>query len=345
VLHHCPFGLLHCFKQSAFDTYGFDIYVRLYAPYLQNVFLHTGTWLTVVMAVGRYAAICRPLQARHLVGVRPTGIAVLLTVVVWTLLDLPQIWTFNVVLFDCSPPGTRYYVLDQGLFVLRHNVQTAFTYVWAVVGFLLPVLLLSYCNVHLIRALRESIRVRRLYRVNPRATSPGSRISPTLIAIVCMYLVLITPSELLRFYYYAVHADADGHETVELFTAAIVVTNVLQTLNFAVNFVLYCIVNVHFRRTCFDLVYRLRRCCCRSSSSTSTAHASASPFGNLRGEGTKRRSSSSAALRCGSQSRQQCSWHSSSAGSNFLSRETYCVGHTGGGRPVESDATGCETAL
>jgi hypothetical protein len=318
--------------------------VQTYATYFQNVFLHTGTWLTVVMAVGRYAAICRPLQARHLVGVRPTRIAVLLTFVVWTLLDLPKIWTYEVVVVDwCSPPGTRYYVLDHGLLVVRTDVKTAFTYVWALVGFFLPVMLLSYCNVHLIRALRESIRVRRLYRVSPRATSPGSRISPTLIAIVCMYLVLITPSELLHFYYYAV-----GRDSVEMFNAAIVVTNVLQTLNFAVNFVLYCIVNVHFRRTCFELVYRLCRCCCCCcccKSSSASASLSSRPFGHHARADSNRRSSSSAALRCGSQHRLRRSWHNSSAGSNYCSKE-YCAAHASVGRPtVWSDGTGCETAL
>ena len=39
------------------------MYVQLYGPYLQNTFMHTGCWLTVLMATGRYAAICRPLQA------------------------------------------------------------------------------------------------------------------------------------------------------------------------------------------------------------------------------------------------------------------------------------------
>jgi len=61
-------------------------------------------------------------------------------------------------------------------------------------------------------------------------------VTPTLVAVVCMYLVLITPSELLQFYYYAVRP-----ETVELFNTVIVAANVLVTGNFAFNFVLYCI--------------------------------------------------------------------------------------------------------
>jgi hypothetical protein len=178
------------------------------------------------MAAGRYAAICRPLQARHLVGAKATRIAVVGTFLVWTVLELPKAWTYGVVKVECSGVGSGstgepvidYYILDEGYLVVHSGFKTAFTYIWASLGFwapsccsslrfFLPVVTLAYCNVHLVRALRESLRVRRLYRVSPRATSPGSRISPTLVAIVCMYLVLITPSELLHFYYYAIGRD------------------------------------------------------------------------------------------------------------------------------------------
>jgi len=50
-------------QQSAFHGDElFRMYAQLYGPYLQNIFMHTGCWLTVIMAAGRYAAICRPLQ-------------------------------------------------------------------------------------------------------------------------------------------------------------------------------------------------------------------------------------------------------------------------------------------
>lgn len=148
------------------------------------------------------------------------------------------------------------YILDHGKFVLNGAVYMTFIYVWSLLGFVLPVLMLIYCNVHMVRALRESYRLRRLYAVSARvATSCGSRVTPTLVAIVCiyllvcMYLVLITPSELIQFFYYVVR-----RESAELFSTAIVATNVLLTMNFAFNFLLYCIVNVHFRATLRQLV-------------------------------------------------------------------------------------------
>ena len=249
---YCASGLLTGLlsrSQTAFTERSVWLYSKIYGPYFQNTFMHTGTWLTVIMAAGRYTAICRPIEARYLLSTNCTRTAVVVTFVLWSVLELPILWTYQIVVLDC-PPSDVIFLLDQGPFVVNGQLKTAFTYVWALLGFLLPVLLLAYCNVHLVRALRESHNIRRLYHVSARVTSCGSRVTPTLVAIVCMFLVLICPSELLHFYYYAAHPN-----NVEIVTTAIVATNVLQTINYAFNFVLYCIVNAHFRETWKELIY------------------------------------------------------------------------------------------
>jgi len=247
---YCASGLLTGLlsrSQTAFTERSVWLYSKIYGPYFQNTFMHTSTWLTVIMAAGRYAAICRPLQARYLVGVRATRAAVAATFVIWTVLELPTYWTYEVHELPCLP--RPYYVLDHGAFVLNRALKTAFTYVWAIAGFFCPFCVLAYCNFYLIRALRQSIRMRQFYRVSPKTATYGSRITPTMVAIVCMFLVLVTPSEILRFYYYTI-----SHHSVELFSVAIALTNVLQTINFAFSFVLYCVVNVHFWETWKGLV-------------------------------------------------------------------------------------------
>jgi len=67
--------------------------------------------------------------------------------------------------------------------VVHDSVNMAFNCVWSVLGFVLPVITLIYCNVHLVGALRESRQMRRLYMVNSRVpTSCGNRVTPTLVA-------------------------------------------------------------------------------------------------------------------------------------------------------------------
>ena len=60
-------GAVQSRQQAAFRQNDLvRMYIQLYSPYLQNTFMHTGCWLTVIMAAGRYAAICRPIQASKL---------------------------------------------------------------------------------------------------------------------------------------------------------------------------------------------------------------------------------------------------------------------------------------
>lgn len=65
----------------------------------------------VVTAVGRYVAICRPLEARRVAaGPRNTLVAVVAAFVGSALIELPTVWTWTISRFDC--PET-YYLLDQ----------------------------------------------------------------------------------------------------------------------------------------------------------------------------------------------------------------------------------------
>ena len=59
--------------QTMFQHRTFGLYVSMYGPCLQNLWSRISTWLTVIMAGGRFAAICHPLHARRFVHVKGTG--------------------------------------------------------------------------------------------------------------------------------------------------------------------------------------------------------------------------------------------------------------------------------
>ena len=121
----------------------------------------------------------------------------------------------------------------------------------------------------------------RLYRVSFLEGRPASRgvvvklpmssaeacLTRTLIGIVAMSLVLVTPSELVNLNFYAA-GPTDGQRL----GVAIVVTNALQTANFSFNFVLYLVVNAQFRAA----VAETCRCpgtpspCCRKPPTAAT---------------------------------------------------------------------------
>jgi hypothetical protein len=230
-----------------------QLYLRAYGSALQSIFMYTSTWLTVILAVGRYAAICRPIETRYLSDTKVTIAGIFSAFFLCAVFRLPIFWTFRILRYDCSnilSPTVNnadriFYYLDTGYFIASKKLNTIFTYAWFACGYLVPVAILFYCNAHLVHALRASQRVRAMYRVSPKAPVTFSwRVTATLIAIVCMFIAFVSPSEIVRFYYYAI-----GRESVERFNMALVVTNVLLTGNFGCNFILYCAVNAHFRNT------------------------------------------------------------------------------------------------
>lgn len=76
-------------------------------------------------------------------------------------------------------------------------------------------------------------------------------VTATLVAVVLLFLVLVSPSELMKFTVGYTLVDRDYQLIVTY------ITNFMQVLNFSLNFVLYCAVNKAFRHTLHELI-----CCC-----------------------------------------------------------------------------------
>ena len=239
------------------------------------------------MALGRYAAICHPLHARGFINMRGTRVAVVCVFVGSLAFALPRFWHYHPhatachVMLELPAPdvvfgggvgvgdacGCFYHSKEIGtLFHPRRNGAFLFGYGLAssLVGIFVPLIVLTACNVCLIRALRQSYKMQALYRANQpkrgggggrrgggQSGDSGHRITPTLIALIVLFTVLVTPSHMLVF---ARLANGGLPRNYPAFNTAAVVTNFLLLTNFAVNFVLYCVINVQFRRTARELV-------------------------------------------------------------------------------------------
>ena len=144
-----------------------------------------------------------------------------------------------------------YYLLSSGSFEGRNSLAKSITISWAVIGFLIPVVILAYCNAMLIHSLRTSMAKTN----NSTNITPGSqrsnrqaaqkRINITLISIVACFIVLQSPSEIFHFYLEL----SPGRAESRIISAALVTCNVLQMINMSFNFLLYCFVNSYFRTT------------------------------------------------------------------------------------------------
>lgn len=68
-------------------------------------------------------------------------------------------------------------------------------------------------------------------------------VTATLVSIVVMFLVLVSPSEILKFSFNLAKVDSALSGVIRD------VTNFMQALNFSANFILYCVMNKYFRET------------------------------------------------------------------------------------------------
>ncbi len=244
-------------KPSSFDySRSFALLYIVYGGYFQNIFIKTSTWLTTMVATSRYIAICHPLRARMCFGLTPTKVAIISTYAFWAVFSLPLLWEFQIIEYPISNV-TSVYVIDLGALSKRPVLMSTCTYVWALIGYFVPVAMLAYCNVCLIIALRQSQLLRESVASSSRTKSSSAhqanhRITLTLILLVIMFILLVSPSELLHFCNHISHETAERYSTIE---TATLVCNILQAINFAFHFVLYCVVNVTFRRTLINMAF------------------------------------------------------------------------------------------
>jgi len=247
------------------------------------------------MAIGRYVAVCKPLHARGFISVRGTKIAIVSVFVGSILFNLPRFWHYVARSMPCtdilppaarSPlvdacPSCRYFIKERGALYRNQTFVTVYGALCSAVNILLPLPVLTVCNVCLVRALRRSRLLQKQYRatmmrcrslrfatnettssrsIDDRASPAGRhhsgqstsqhRITPTVIGLIVLFTVLVGPSEILTLFRPFVLKERRKAAIHDAYQSAIVVTNFLLLVNFAVNFVLYCIVNVQFRRTC-----------------------------------------------------------------------------------------------
>ena len=249
----------------------FGLYYKTYKEGIINIFVFSSTWLTVIMALGRYVAVCRPLHARGFINLRGTRLSISSVFIGSLLINIPRFLHYYVMRTPCTdlaeemnlttpafhmPNCSCYlYQLDTGWLYQNESFVFYYDLAWSIVAIFHPLLVLTVCNACLIRALRHSRKMQKLYRANKPKDS-GHRITPTLIALIVMFIVFVGPSGILTFFRKYV---LDSHAASQYFgyVIASIFTNCMVLVNFSINFVLYCVISVQFRRTARNIV-----CCC-----------------------------------------------------------------------------------
>ena len=222
----------------------------MYGTGVVTCFMLTSTWITVVLALMRYVVICHPFKARKLDGPCFSKTVYIGVVVICIACSIPLFFTYKTVSLDLG--GDEIHIIDIGSLDQRSTIGQTFIWAKAIFGILIPMLILSICNSSLIKALRRSNQMRRHFRVQPATNNSSNRITLTLIVIMMAFLILVFPSEIMDLF-----ADHIKKSLTEVFLTVRAFTNVFQIINFAFNFILYCVINVHFR----GMLLQMLPCC------------------------------------------------------------------------------------
>lgn len=218
-------------------------YYRTYQTAFFNMFMFTSTWITVLVSLERYVAVCQPFRAQAWIRVRRSVVTCTVVFLISIAISVPHFLAVNIIKGPCPNNCSR----DCYAAEISHKLGgSAFDNIyrisWVLLGTLLPFILLAFCNVSLIAAIQRS-KSRGI--VDPERYST-SRITLVLVVIICLYVVLVCPSMALTVITDHVIEQANAQQYYGYYIA-IHTTNFTQAVNFSINFLLYFAMCKQFR--------------------------------------------------------------------------------------------------
>lgn len=240
----------HLYQRSEFM-----LYYRMYSITVISTFIMSSTMMTVLTAFMRYLAICHPFRSRQFITIKSTITAIVIAYLISFAFNIPYIWRYRTENY-CVNIGDLVKIEDGTLFF-----KTKFVYVykifWAICGNFIPLIVLLYCNIRLIKALHLSKQLRLLHsRDDTSCLSAHRRINITLITIIILFFILVAPSEITKFIFYIMKEHTTDYYTYRVVSD---VTNTLQSINFSVNFILYYVIIAPFRKTLHEFVCAFKK--------------------------------------------------------------------------------------
>ncbi|KAK2159654.1 hypothetical protein NP493_1700g00004 [Ridgeia piscesae] len=223
------------------EYYNYTIYIN-YAVIFMQIFLLASIWLTVVLAMERYIAICQPFLAAKMCTVNKARVIIILIYMFALICRMPNFWESRVVtIYDKLTNTTLTYIEATQFSINRYYM---IVYPWVIDGILtsiLPFLLLFMLNVRLVWEVRKSTRyIQRNLIVEKSAANVIQReelqITIMLISIIIVFLTCQAPYVI---YTAIVSINAFQMATVH-FMLFRYITQLLLTLKSAINFILYC---------------------------------------------------------------------------------------------------------
>ena len=216
----------------------FQIYMT-YTSIFLNVFLIASIWLTVMLAIERYIAICQPFLATKLCTPKKARLFIVIIYIVSFACRMPNFWEHKIMFVKSLCSNTTIPIIFFTDYSWKNEI-----YPWFVDGAIcsiIPFLLLLVLNVRLIWEVKKSSKyIKQNLMIRTNATSivrkEELQITIMLISVVIVFFVCQAP-----YVVYTAMTSIDpaviANSNFQIFHN---ITLLLLTLKSAVNFILYC---------------------------------------------------------------------------------------------------------
>lgn len=218
-------------------------------------------WTTVLLAINRFLAVCKPFAFDRILTIRRAQVQVGVVVVLSVLLNAPRWFQYDVVYQTNSRNETVAVSVETEFGQNKMVDMVYFNVLYTTVILGLPTLLLVCFNAMLVRRLRISLLNMRRNSITYLG-SQEKNITIVMIIIIVEFLVCHTPDHIINILKYASDGHSGSWTCPHPFFYAASISNALIVFNASTNFFVYVAFRERFRRILFVEVCSHSGCCC-----------------------------------------------------------------------------------
>ncbi|KAK2143051.1 hypothetical protein LSH36_883g00062 [Paralvinella palmiformis] len=208
-----------------------------FSHYVFNESVCVSAWLTVSVAVERYISVCHATKARVVCTIHRARIISALVFVSMSLVAVPSAFRYKGVRHRDVATNATTFSIELSALGRNRRFMTVYTWIQNLFRSIIPLFVLIVLNALIIQALRQE-------RISGKRMSARNRITLMLIVVILVFIICIFPDAIMSTVFGFGYVDESS-----LVKGIREFTDVLLSLNSAVNFMIYCFCSRSFRTT------------------------------------------------------------------------------------------------
>ncbi|ESN90914.1 hypothetical protein HELRODRAFT_116471 [Helobdella robusta] len=238
--------------RDSYNRYMYPVFMIIIYPFA-FAFQALTVWLTVLLAVNRYIAVCMPYQALKICTVKRARIYFAIVLLLALIYTLPKFVEGNLELLPQRFCLTRTRISDNFYYELvYHNIM------YTALIFILPLSVLTFLNIRLMVAFKDVKRKRK--KMQSLKQRNDDSITLVLIVVVIVFTVCQLPAFVTQILWTVVDDDVRTCGGFQFYFSP--VSNALVMCNSSVNFFIYVFLNRRFRKILYQTAC-IYLCCCK----------------------------------------------------------------------------------